>query len=169
MKLRQLILAEHSRSQCTMIIKWIGKDQRRFDELVTLVVNDETVVEQRAAWPLSEISLQHPEMVHKHLGILLKNLKRPGIHDSVKRNTVSLLNVVPLPKKRHGIIMNLCFDFILDPVEKPAVKAFSLTVLERLVKEYPDIKQELKTIIEDRWENESTAFKSRARKLLKSL
>jgi hypothetical protein len=36
-------------------------------------------------------------------------------------------------------------------------------------KQYPEIKQELKTIIEDHWDFESAAFKSRAKKILKEL
>ena len=48
--------------------------------------------------------------------------------------------------------MNLCFDYLIDPTEKIAAKAFSLTVLQNLAKLYPEIKQDLKTVIEDRWE-----------------
>ena len=53
--------------------------------------------------------------------------------------------------------------------EKAAAKAFSLTILHNLSKQYPEIKQELKTIIDDRWEYESAAFRARARKILKEL
>ena len=63
--------------------------------------------------------------------------------------------------------MNLCFEYIASTDEPVAVKAFSLTVLQNLSKKYPEIRQELKTIIEDRWDYESAAFKSRAKKLLK--
>ena len=66
-------------------------------------------------------------------------------------------------------MVNLCFDYIFSPVEKPAVKASSLTILANLSKEYPDIKQELKTIIEDRWNVETAAFRARGKKILKSL
>ena len=65
--------------------------------------------------------------------------------------------------------MNLCFDYLISPDEKPAVKAFSLVVLDNLSKQYPEIKQELKTIIEDRWNFETAAFHSRAKKILNSL
>ena len=65
--------------------------------------------------------------------------------------------------------MNTCFEYIHSPDEAVAVKAFALTVLENLSKQYPEIKSELKTIIEDRWDYESAAFKSRAKKILKDL
>ena len=66
----------------------------------------------------------------------------------------------------HGEVMNTCFEFVADPETLPAIKASSLTVLEKLAEKYPDIKPELKLIIEERWPYESAAFKSRARKIL---
>jgi len=62
--------------------------------------------------------------------------------------------------------MNLCFDYIASPVEAVAVKAFALTILQKIAQFYPEIKDEVKIIIEDRWEVESPAFKSRAKKFL---
>jgi hypothetical protein len=64
--------------------------------------------------------------------------------------------------------MSSCFDYIIDPKEKVAVKAFSLSILDDLSKQYPEIRQELKTIIEDRWDSETAACRSRAKKILKA-
>lgn len=169
MKLRETILAEHSKANCNRIIKWVGENQLRFDELFSLFLNDEYRVVQRAAWPLSYIVIAHPRLIQKHFSKMLKNLHKPGIHDSVKRNTLRLLQEISIPQRFHGEVMNTCFDYIISPTEKPAVKAFSLTVLENLSKQYPDIKQELKTVIEDRWDFETVAFHSRAKKILKKL
>ena len=63
--------------------------------------------------------------------------------------------------------MNTCFDYIISPTQKAAIKAFSLTLLQNLSKQYPDIKQELKTVIQDRWDFETAAFRSRTKKILK--
>ncbi|MBC7872916.1 MAG: hypothetical protein H7Y01_02910 [Ferruginibacter sp.] len=166
MNLRATILQEHSKINCNKIVNWIGSSQQRFDELVSLFLHDEYRVVQRAAWPLSEVVMHHPLLVQKHLRKILTYIKKPGVHDAVKRNTVRVLQEIVIPVKYHGEVMNLCFDFIIDPGEKPAVKASSLTVLQNLSKQYPEIKQELITIIEDRWDLESAAFRSRAKKIL---
>ncbi len=168
MDLRETIRAEHSKTMCSRVLKWIGSDPQRFDELFRLFLDDEPVIKQRAAWPLSYAAADHPQLIQKHFGKLLKNLKKTGLHDSIKRNTMRLLLYVPVPEKFHGEVMNTAFDYIISPSENPAIKAFSLSVLENLSKQYPGIKQELKTIIEDRWDIESTAFRSRARKILKT-
>ena len=169
MNLRETILAEHSKAQANKIIKWIGSDQKRFDELFNLFLNDEYRVAQRAAWPLSYCVINHPRLIQKHFSRLIKNLCKPKIGDSVKRNTVRLLQHIQIPEKFHGELMSICFDYISDPLEKVAIKAFSLTILQNLCKQYPEIRQELKTIIEDRWDYESVAFRSRAKKILKEL
>ena len=150
-------------------MSWVSDNQQRFDELVRLFLQDEYRIIQRAAWPLSEAVLQHPGLIKKHLKKILGYVKKPGLHDAVKRNTVRLLQAIDIPEKFQGEVMNHCFNYISSPDEKPAVKASALTVLQNLSNQYPEIKQELKTIIEDRWEFESAAFKSRARKILKEL
>ena len=169
MNLRETILAEHSKANCTKIVKWIGSNQQRFDSLFELFLHDNPLMAQRASWPLSYAVIAHPVFIHKHLARLLKNLKKPKLHDAVKRNTVRLLQEIAIPERFRGNIMNTCFDYISSPDEKAAAKAFSLTILHNLSKQYPEIKQELKTIIDDRWEYESAAFRARARKILKEL
>ena len=65
--------------------------------------------------------------------------------------------------------MNAWFAFIEKPSTPVAIKAFALTTLFNLSKYYPEIKQELKLIIEDRMDNKTPAFKSRGKKILKQL
>lgn len=169
MNLRSEILAEHSKAQAEKIVVWIGDSQQRFDELVNLFLQDEYRVTQRAGWPLSYAAVAHPELVKKHLPVLVKTLRRKNMHNAVKRNIVRLLQEIPIPKKLHGEVMDTCFGFIADVQEAIAVKAFSLSILDHLSKQYPEIKHELKVIIEERWDYETAAFHSRARKILKNL
>lgn len=169
MNLREQILKEHSKANCDAIVKWIGDSQQRFDQLFDLFINDEYRVVQRAAWPLSYAVGAHPKFIQKHFASLLKNVQKPGVHNAVKRNTIRLLQDVVIPPKYQGQVMDLCFGYIADPGEFAAVKAFALTVLENLSKQYPEIKPELKTVIEERWDYESAAFHARARKILKKL
>ena len=167
MNIRNAILKEHSKKQCDAIVKWVGNDQQRFDELFELFLKDEYRVVQRASWPLSCCVELHPEFIQKHYSKLLKNLDKKGIHEAVKRNTVRILQYVDIPEKFHGQVMDICFNYISSPTEAVAIKAFSITVLQNLAKKYPEIVNELKLVIEERWDYETVAFKTRAKKLLK--
>lgn len=169
MKLRETILKEHSKANCRRIVKWVGNDQKRFDELFNLFLNDEYRVVQRAGWPISYCIEDHPQLIRKHFAKLLKNVEKKGIHEAVKRNTVRLLQYTDIPVRYHGQVMDLCFRYISSPTEPVAVKAFSITVLQNLAKQYPEIINEIKLIIEERWDHETIAFKTRAKKLLKKL
>jgi hypothetical protein len=169
MDLRQTILAEHSKLNCNKIVKWVGHSQKRFDELFNLFLNSEYRINQRAAWPLSYCVIDHPHFISKHFSRLVKNLHKPGIHDSVKRNTVRLLQHIVIPKKFHGEIMDICFHYIGSPGEPVAIKAFSLSILQDLSEQYPEIKSEIRLIIEERWPHETAAFRTRAKKFLKTL
>jgi len=169
MKLRETLLAEHSKAQCMKVVKWIGKDQHRFNELIRLFISDEYRVVQRAAWPVSYAVQAHPPLIQPHVGKLIRLLNKPGLPDAVKRNTVRIFQEIDAPERFRGELMTACFGFIESMTEKPAIKAFALTVLYNLSRQYPDIRAELTVIIEERWDYETPAFKSRGRKILKAL
>ena len=169
MGLREQILAEHSKAQTNRIIRWVGRSQARMDELVRLFLAGEYRVTQRAGWPLSYCAQKNPELIRKHIPKLIRNLKTPGLHDAVKRNTVRLLQDIPVPVRSQGELMNICFEYLASPDETVAVKVFAMTILEKLSRIYPDIRQELKWIIEERWDYETAAFHARGRKILKQL
>jgi len=167
--LRATILKEHSKAQCTLIVNWVGDSQQRFDALFNLFLHDEYRVVQRAAWPVSYCVIAHPHFISKHWTDLVKNLQKPNLHNAVKRNSIRLLQGVDIPKKMQGKIMDICFKYLEDPAEAVAVKAFSLTVLTNLAKQYPEIIPEIKLLIEDQLPHQTAAFKSRAKVFLKKV
>ena len=65
--------------------------------------------------------------------------------------------------------MDICFKYLGSPKEALAVKVFSMSVLGNLAKKYPEIKSELKLIIEDQLPEQTAGFKSRAKKVLDQL
>lgn len=167
MNLLEMLLAEHSKKQCDKIVKYIGSDKNRFAELMQLFFKGEYRVTQRAAWPMSYCVRKYPALIQPYFNRLINNLRKKGLHDSVLRNTVRILQDVDIPKKFHGKLMSTCFDFLQSNDTPVAIKAFSLTILENLSKIYPEIYPELKLIIEERWQQETAAFRSRGRKILK--
>ena len=116
MNLREALLKEHSKKQMLKIVKYIGNDQQRFDELMKLFLESEYRITQRAAWPVSYVSTTYPDLIKKHLRKIILNLKNP-VHDAVKRNTIRLLQFIELPVSLHGITANTCFQFLNDQEE----------------------------------------------------
>jgi hypothetical protein len=169
MSLLQMIQEEHSKAQCDNIVRYIGNDKKRFAALMTIFLQGEYRDVQRAAWPLSYCVQNHPQLVTPYFRQLLNMLEKPGTHNAVQRNITRLLQDVSIPKRYQGKVMDSCFRFIESHDTPVAIKAFSLTILEQLSKDYPEILPEIKLLIEERWEHETAAFRSRARKILKKL
>ncbi|SHH80223.1 hypothetical protein SAMN04488109_5518 [Chryseolinea serpens] len=167
MDLTKALLKEHSKAQMTKIVDYVGQNQARFKVLVEVYLAGPYRVTQRAAWPLSYCVERHPDLVKPHLKRLLDFLNKPGIHHAVKRNTLRLLQYIELPKRLQGRVADLCFQYLQGKGEPIAVKAFSLTVLQRILEEQPELGSELKIIIEDQLAYASPAFRSRAMKVLK--
>jgi hypothetical protein len=167
MNLAQVLLQGHSRKQCDKIVQWVGNDQQRFNELFNLFLNAEYRVAQRAAWPVSYSVIDHPVLIKDNFGKLIDNVRKPGLHDAIKRNTIRLLQTVDIPEKYEGAVMEICFQYLESPLEAVAIKAFSITVLSNLAKKYPEIIPEIKLIIEEQLPHQTAAFKSRAKIFMK--
>lgn len=170
MGLRREILKEHSKAQATRIAEWIGNDKKRFAHLMEMFLNDEYRVVQRAAWIISMVAENYPKLLLPHLEAMVDRMKGNHLPAAVKRNVVKVLQNITIPTKLHGAIMEACFRFLADPKEAIAVRCFSMTVLANLSKEYPEIKNELKTVIEEALVQKASAgFRARAKNVIKEL
>ena len=167
MKLRDSLMAEQSKANKTRIINWVGSSEKRLASLFAFFFGNDPLLSQRAAWPLSYVAVSNPAITRPYLPRMVRNLRKQGLHDAVKRSSLTIIQELEIPIRYHGELMTRCFDYLLSPTEKPAIKAFSLSVLQKLSMIYPEIRQEIKTIIRDRWDLESKAFQSRARHFLK--
>jgi hypothetical protein len=169
MNLIKLILSAHSKAMKDKVVKYVGNDAERFKELVNVFLAGPYRVTQRAAWPLSYCVDQHPTLIKPHLKTVLNYLSKPDIHDSVKRNTIRLLQGIGIPKSLQGKAANICFEYLSNPKEPIAVRVFSMTVLANIAKENPELKNEIIPIIEDQLPFGSAGFRSRGAKVLKVL
>jgi hypothetical protein len=170
MELRDEILRENSKEHTEALAGWVGGNPKRMDQLVDLFLKDEYRVVQRAAWILSYVGDKHPRLIEPHLAAMVERMGHHGIPVAVKRNVVRILRDMPIPEDLQGPVMDFCFRFLEDPKETVAVKAFSMTILGRLAKIYPDIRNEIVMLIEDHLREGATpGIRSRGMKTLKEL
>lgn len=167
MTIREELEKEHSKAQALRIANYAVQNKKQFRELMDCYTDIDYRLSQRAAWSVSWAARNKPDMIKPYMGVLVKRLQEPGVHPAVIRNAVRVLEAIDIPEPYHGQIMNACFGFIENPATPAAIKAFSLTILDRLSATYPEIKPELILIIEERWDTETAAFRSRGRKILK--
>jgi hypothetical protein len=169
MDVRKQLLFRHSKENTNLIVSYIGDSQKLFDQLMKLFMADEYRVTQRAAWVVGDIARIYPELIVPHFKKMVLNLRKPFLHDAVKRNTLRILQESDIPKVLWGDAADICFNFMLSKTEPIATKVFSMTVLFNISKDVPEFREELAIIIEDQLPYSSAGFKSRGKKTLIAL
>lgn len=150
------------------IVKFIGGDAKKFKSLMDLFFNDEYRVVQRSAWMVNNCAMNHPQLIKPYLEKMIDYLQKP-VHDAVRRNTIRILQFIEIPKNLTGKVANACFDLLQSKNEPVAVKVFSMSVLGKLCKTEPDLKNELRLLIEEQLPYSTAGFRARAKKILKEL
>ena len=169
MDIKSELIQEHSKKQTLKITRYIGNDPKRFAVLVKLFFQGQYLITQRAAWALSLCSEVYPNLVKPYLKQLIENLKQPGLHDAVKRNTLRLLQDIDIPYHLTGSTADHCFKLLASKNEAVAVRVFSMSVLFNVCKKEPDLRNELKLLIEEQLPYASAAFRSRGEKILQAM
>ena len=159
----------HTKEQALKISSYACSSPKHFKELMQCFLSNDYRLAQRAAWSVSWAAKKSPELIQPYIKDLVDQLPRKDVHNAVIRNSVRILQQVEIRGSLHGELMNSCFSFIEAPSIPVAIKTFSLTTLFNLSQSYPEIKNELKLIIEERWNHETAAFKSRGKRILKQL
>lgn len=168
MNIKDELIREHSKENAESIAQYIGTNKTRFAELMEIFLGDDTRLTQRSAWALSKSIDRHPHLLTPYLEAVISNLQN-DIPVAVKRNTVRILQDVDIPEDLMGPLANVCFQFMESGEETIAVKVFSMTILFNITKKEPDLKNELRLLIEAQLPYGSAGFKSRGKKILKQL
>ena len=170
-QLRDALLAEHSKQQTVQITEWIGSNRKRFAALVAIICGSEQgIPAQRGAWVIIHCAEANPEVVVPYLKDLLENLKRPELHDAIKRNTMKVMALLPIPDDLAGLAFDLALRFLTDEGEAVAARAYSMTVLQKICEREPTLADEVFLTIEAHLPHKKKpAFQSRAKQVLKQL
>lgn len=154
MNIRQSLDQEHSKAMTLRIVAYIGNDASRLEELMTCFFDENWWMCQRAAWPMSLVGEKNPTLIEPYLERILLNLKQPH-HEAIRRNTMRLLRELPtIPDAVIGLAADAAFRFLEDPSVSIAVRAFSIRVLGKICLKEPDLKDELRILLEDIMANE---------------
>ncbi len=168
MDIREQLLLEHSKTNTERIANYIGTDNTRVKQLVNLFIHDEYRVGQRAAWVIASIHDNYPDLLLPHYKVMVDKMRENG-HDAIKRNVLRCLANSNFPENLHGELADQCFTYLQNPQEAIAIKVHAMRVLAKVCIHFPELKNELKLVIEDQMPHGSTGFKNCARKVLKQI
>lgn len=168
MDIRSAILEENSRKMADAVADYVGADPDRLKVLMGFFFDGETLIHQRAAYPVSVLADREPDLFLPYLEKMVLNLDNP-VHDAVRRCTIRLLQDIQIPEKLMGEIAERCFAFLENPEQPIAIRAFSMVVLYKISLKWPDLQNELRLVIETHLPYGSSGFKNCGNKILKKL
>ena len=164
--LRDLIDAKHSANQMRKIVKYIGNDQNRFDELIKITLGNEERLSQRASWPVGYCIEAHPDLAKAHLKKIIKFLPVKA-HPAIQRNLAKLLTFVEIPTTLESLLIENCF-LILNSNDSPiANRAYAAYAIEKVCRKYPELYQEVISWLQAPSEVASPGMKAVMRNVLK--
>lgn len=173
MNIFQELERTHSKENSLKIIAYIGDDKEKFSELMDcfFMETKDYRVPQRAAHVVSLSFDQNPEFIQPYIPKLIKHLFIPDLKGALKRNILRIFQFTEVPKKERGKVYDKVCEFLSDPKEEIAIRAFAMTVLYKITTHHPELKPELFTTIQFVLEkpNSSPAIRSRGKHVLSQL
>jgi hypothetical protein len=149
MNIRENLEQEHSKVMTLRILDYIGQDAERMAELMTCFFDEEWRICQRAAWAVGLLGETQPQLVEPYLEKMLQMVSTAK-HDAILRNTMRVLRNMPeIPDNIVGLAADVSFRFLEDPSVPIAIRSFSMRVLAKICQKEPDLKNELRLMIED--------------------
>lgn len=150
------------------VIQHIQLHPEAFPELMDCFFDEDLMVCQRSAITVGKIVETRQAIIEPYIRKMLKAQSTP-INSAIRRNVVRTFAWMDIPEKYRGEVFDLCFNYINDPKEAIAVRAFAMAICGKICSYYPELKEELLLVIQLHEEFGSPAFKSQARKVRRQL
>jgi len=168
MDFRSLLESFPSRIEVDFLINEIGNSGKKFRSLLDLALTEKDPLAWRAAWILDGVDEKHPGLAAVQIAEIIRKL--PGLKSKgTLRSLLRLLCRYEIPEEAQGLLIDLCFGYLVSELYPVAVKVHAMQIIFNHVLLYPELKGELIAVIGDQVNNNSVGFGSRARRLLKQL
>ena len=177
-ELTKVSASRESRLQCTQLIK---NDMRLFPDLIDILFNVKDKNSCHAAWVFEFVCADHIYAIIPYLDTFTK--KASQVHlDSAVRPMAKVCSVIAraycskenntfkrLLKPEHKErIVETCFDWMINK-HKVAVKVFAMETLFLFGQDIPWVHNDLKQILEQDFQTQTAAYKSRAKHILSKM
>lgn len=162
------LLTELSRRNTDLIAHYIGNDAEKFHHLMDLLFHGKAPIPQRAAWVVTHIAEKYPELCLPFIEPIILHLEKFE-HTGIHRCLLRFISEMDIPESLQGQLYDICYQWLMDKHAPIAVKVHCMQILFNISEVEPDLKHELRLIIEELTDHESAALRSRSQYLMKKL
>ena len=168
MDLRSLLADMPSSTEKDLLVEEVIQSQAHFNTLVDLALHEKDPVAWRAAWVLDGSDEKKHGLARKHISAIVSALPQLESKGTL-RSLLRLLSRHRIPERDQGLLIDLCFSYLVSEQYPVAVKAHAMQIIYHHVLLYPELKKELITVLRDQADNNSVGFKSRGNRLIKQM
>ena len=122
------------------------KDAKKIDALVQITHDlEEYPLKEYASYALTHLQKGGIDL-SSHRKKFIDTLFKTD-DQTVLRNVTNMLSHMELTSYKESELLDLLLEFVIDPKNKVALHVYSIYILAKFVRKYPDLEQEIRTVI----------------------
>lgn len=169
MDIKAQLTKEHSKENKDLIVEHLLNHPNEIDALMDQFFSSNHIMVQRAAWVVGTLGDKQPELIKPFFPTMVKAIRQTDCIVAVKRNVLRVLQFQNVDESLWGELYDVCIRFLEDNNEPVAVKVFSMSTAYNIVKQVPELKNELMGAIEQIIPEGTAGEKNRGQKILNAL
>lgn len=164
MEIRERLLGIRVERNFKAFQKYFKEHPAEYKNLIELINTKEAYpIPEYASWVLTHLCKTDAKKVQTFYKKIIDQLFVIE-NQSVRRNLINVIDHLILTDYRESELVDLLISFIQDFENKVAVQVYSMQVLTKFVKKYPELKIEIGEVIDLNSENKSPAYSAASRK-----
>jgi len=164
MEIREILLGIRVERNFKAFQKYFKEHPAEYKNLIGLINTKEAYpIPEYASWVLTHLCKTDAKKVQSFYNSIVDQLFITK-NQSVRRNLINVIDHLILTDYKESELIDLLISFIQDFENKVAVQVYSMQVLTKFVKKYPELKIEIGEVIDLNSENKSPAYSAASRK-----
>ena len=151
----------------------IRKDEAYLEKVIDLIKLYKYPESAKAAWVLRTASDARPSLMGKRVELVVELINGCPLSGARRDLLKCLVNLVKMKSyhfnEKEGLVLDLCFERLNATEAAIAERYYSMMMLGRFAKAYPDIIPEVISSIEMQLDNGTDSFKVQGNKMIAKL
>jgi hypothetical protein len=158
MNLNEELLIFHQSRDLKSLTKSLIDEPVKIEKLVNVISNlEEYPFKEMSSWILTHLAKSNPELVQPFYEKLVDILFKTD-NQTVLRNCTNILYHLNPTDYKEGELIDQLIQFIQNNNNKVALQVYSIYFITHFVKKYPELFEEVRSIIELNSQNHSPAY-----------
>jgi len=139
----------YSTATIKKIAVYASEKPSHFKQLIEIFLGNDKKMSYRAAWALSHVAENNVKIIEPYFEILIERLKIKNQHTSIYRSIFKCFQESKIPEEFVGQIFDLALLFMMSEMQEAAVRAYAITVASNCAHAYPELKSELRLVLNE--------------------